>query len=644
MNTLRLSIAAALLTFGAMLPQASADQTRSSLDCLPAETVLALRMPSGRQALEHLRANTRFGSVVLSKQRWDKAMLLLQSENQNEWEGFEQGLAQVGLEVDDLNHLFDGEVGYGLILEPRQDATPLIIGVAWTSPGEALAEKYMTAISKTVAMVNEEADEDRKARRSDIEVAGHEVMHVAVPKITTRYDWGTQNNDDAPRKFKKVTSQDDQINFFITRVGGRVVLMHTLPLNKGLIEGDDAPDFDKISGVEQATQVLARFLQAHAGDAPEDAFAARMLATPGLADAMPNGRSLIEVYGDPKPLWQLLDQADVPNAEQVKQYAAALGLNDVGPMAFRWTFQGEALHGGAFLSAPAPRRGLLKLLDQPPVKPGVPAWVPASAFDYTHFSFDLGAAWTLGKGMAVEMVGEKATAFIDQVELQVQTFAQTDLASVLSGLGTRHTVVRFEPISTPGGGLQKEGDMTRAAIVWQLQDEPTWQQIMTGLTPFTMMTEGAVAPTDEQGFTGFRLQDPNQQMDASLMIGKGYLAFNMGNGVTAPMLNALRNPPTGEGALRNTAGYQRFGQMFEAKPGLTYNYFNGDQVVSVLYGMIMDELESAAEHDDDVARVLTLLPKRDEVEGTLGVGGGHTLVNEHGVASHSLIELPPADE
>lgn len=655
MNRPRLSVAAALLAVAAFAGPAPADPPRASFECLPAETVLSVRLSSVNQTLEHLRAHTMLGRTLLAKQRWEKLDQLAKSQSNDDWAEFEQKLAEVGLEPEDLERLYDGELGYGLVLEPREQSTPMLIGIAWAEPGEEMAEKYLAALGRGVAMVNEEADEVRQTRRTDLEVAGHAVMHLAVPQVDVEYDWGADADDATEESIdgmalkaaapRKVVTHNDQANFFATRIGGRLILLHTFPMNQAQFEAaGENPDFDEVSGVEQATRVLARFLEAHAGGAADDTFAARMLATPGLAEAMPQGRPVLELYADPKPVRALFDRPDAPNGEQVRRFAKQFGLDGLGPLAVRWSLKGQALQGGTFLSAPAPRRGLLSLLDQPKQKPGVPAWVPANAVDYSHVSFDLGAAWTLGKNLAIEMLGQRAAANIEQVEVQVQAFAQNDLASVLTGLGTRHTHVSFNPIGADGDEQVKPGNAFRGALVWQLQDEPTWTTIMTGLTPFTAMTNGAVTTANEQGFTGFRLTVPNAEMEVALMIGKGYLSLTYGNETTAPLLHTLRQPPTGQGALVNTEGYQRFGQMFEARPGLTYSYVDAGHVAGSLYDLIVKAIEDGAEYDETLDELSELLPTRDEVTSSFGVGGGHTVVNEHGLTGRSLLELPKTEE
>ena len=66
-------------------------------------------------------------------------------------------------------------------------------------------------------------------------------------------------------------SVSGRTNLFFTRIGNRILLGGTIPSASAHVPsfGDDAavakPDLDELSGVEQATGVFSRFLEAHSG-------------------------------------------------------------------------------------------------------------------------------------------------------------------------------------------------------------------------------------------------------------------------------------------------------------------------------------------------------------------------------------------
>ena len=117
-----------------------------------------------------------------------------------------------------------------------------------------------------------------------------------------------------------------------------------------------------------------------------------MMATPGLAAALPDGVPLVDVMFVAAPLLKLADDAESPAPARVIK---ALGLDRIGPAALRVALDRGALRAGLFVSAPEPRPGLLALLDQPAFRRDAPAWVPASVFSFDQFSFDLGKAYKL---------------------------------------------------------------------------------------------------------------------------------------------------------------------------------------------------------------------------------------------------------
>ena len=67
--------------------------------------------------------------------------------------------------------------------------------------------------------------------------------------------------------------------------------------------------------------------------------------------------------GDLRPLLKL---ADLDSSGEAAKVIDGLGIDSLGALAMRSVLDGTIMRSGFFLAAPAPREGLLALLDQPP--------------------------------------------------------------------------------------------------------------------------------------------------------------------------------------------------------------------------------------------------------------------------------------
>ena len=104
----------------------------------------------------------------------------------------------------------------------------------------------------------------------------------------------------------------------------------------------------------------------------------------------------------------------------------ALGLDGLKRVESVIGFQGAALATEARIVAPAPRRGLLTLLDQPGLDWDNPPPIPAEVNDFTIVSFDPAAAIKLAKTLTGEF-DPRAPAQIDQTLADIKTRFQIDL-------------------------------------------------------------------------------------------------------------------------------------------------------------------------------------------------------------------------
>ena len=200
------------------------------------------------------------------------------------------------------------------------------------------------------------------------------------------------------------------------------------------------------------------------------------------------------------------------------------------------------------------------MIDQTPLPPEPPEWVPTDILEFQQFSFDLGEVYARLKELSLAEEGERAVQTFNQMEQAVQGTLQTDLTTLLSSVGRRHIAIEFPPKHEP----QPKDDEAKASaavfsqrvgMVWQVKDEQVWNRVMQVIGQFAPAAGGAVETAEEQGFKGFRLhQGP---LEIGLFFGRGYLVLGVGSEVTESLLSVLRTPPTGDAALRTSGLVER---------------------------------------------------------------------------------------
>ncbi|MCX5662142.1 MAG: hypothetical protein NTW19_20895 [Planctomycetota bacterium] len=610
-----LALAIVMVAATSALGQAPA-AARSSWECLPPETVMLMRVPSGKLFLEALRKQTKLGAVGLSQERFDKFTAMLQEESKTEWEKMGQDLAKYNLKTQDWNDLLVGEAGLGVVLAPRPGKAPLVMALSWVEPGGDLAERLVKALEKAV---DEEKGKPATPTRVDSTIEGFKVMRLSMPVLGTANgkppaipaDFGQMTPEQRTEWFKKQQEarkdepriQIDQTQLFVTRVGNRILIGNTFPQHEAEIrelkaKGDVKVDLDALTGVEQATGVYARFLAAHNAKAA-DGVAASLMATPGLAAAMPAGMAGFELLVDPRPLVKMLDPKVDPKASpDAARAIKALGFNTIGPAALRLSLDGTVLRSGGFLSVPAPRTGLVTLFDQAAIAPEPPAWVPANLLGYSQVSFDLGKAYLRVKELVVGEWGPQAQQGFDQAEMQVKGMLQVDLPVLLSSLGSRHSFLTYGPLPKPAAAAAAAGDApapaarpspndeNRMAFVWQLLDEPLWSRVLGVVAPFT-----GQAAVQEQGFNGLRIQQP--QMEAGVFVGKGFMTIGLGKGVTESTLAWLRTPPQGAAAMATSPIFQRGKALLTLEPSMMFQVSDAGRSMRIVREAVINAAEQA---------------------------------------------------
>ncbi len=632
----------------------------SSWDSLPEETVVAARIPDGQAFADALRG-TKFGAVMFSEQRKTAVAKVLESDDSGEWSEFQQQLKEYGLTSDDLLGLFAGESGYAVVRLEAEE--PLLVGLGWLEPGEELALKFYEVIAKAI----DEQDDEQPTTRIDITLANTPVMQLQVPSISVKYDDEYELSDD----YHELSEEEQEAALEIAKqkwaesgvetvkhqtvlighLGGRLLVAHSY-------KSED--EESAAATAEQLNALFGRWLAAHATGS--EGFAPRLTNAAGAARVMAlEGLPVFELLGDVSPLVKLL-RASAPSEEKAEQVVRIFGLDGLGPFAMRSTVEGTEWRTQMSIAVPAPRQGLMQLLDLEPLPIDPPQWVPANAVRYYQLSFDLGKAYEIIKEVTLREFPNQATGGFTMVEMQVQNFAKASLAEVLSSLGNRHTIMSFglESNTNEAGKTATDDDNDedvssngeRMAVVWQLEDEELWARLLKAMTPFAGMAPGTEF-VEEQGFNGWRMKQG--VFEGGLFLGKGYLVLGYGSGVLESVLSSLNYPPTGVDALRGSAVFARASTLLDLEPAMAVEITDGGRYMAMALDVfkkqlgqaekLSDRLNGDEDHEDSGFKLLLTLaraamPSQDETEGMMGVIVSRWEVNDDGVFGDSAQEMP----
>ncbi len=662
-----------ILTLGPSHASADPDQLRPTWQCLPEEAVVAFRIPNGQAAADAFLENTKLGTVLFAGDRIAAVTALIEEKQPEAWSKLQEKLTEYGLTLDDCTKLLAGESGYAVLVsfaDEAEEEPPFAAGLAWFQPGSALATRVYEAVGQAVGHL--EDDED-PIRRVDIDLQQCQVMQLTVPVVNLEYD----TNWELPDDFSELS--DEQRSQFwenlqkareagavkkltyrtvlVGKMGDRLLVAHT----HRDVSADDEP-----AQAEQLTTLLARVVAAHSG-APTD-FVARFAQTPGAAEVFElEGVGVIEVVADLPPLLKLA-RATARDPEEPEQAFRMLGLGQLGTFSLRSTLLGSESHSRYFLAAPAPRPGMLALLDQEPLSTQPPSWVPASVIRFSQWSFDLASAYATIKQAVIKEYPEEAEPRFQQTEAQILAVTQASLEDLLASVGHRHVMLRFEPVlksqAVPAlGRPMDDADdadaeevtvvVERMAIVTQVSDEELWSRVLQSLAPFAGMAPG-IEFKEEQGFRGWRLD--RESFEGGLFLGNGYLVFARGPDVLSTVLSSLNNPPEGSAALEGSELYAEAASIAELGPCVVFDLTDGNRTAKVLVAAFKQSLEQfdriieMVDNDEQMAAqklwlavFRTLLPTEEEVEGTLGVMVTTWEVNEDGLMGRAVQQLPPAD-
>ena len=640
---------------------AIAGDLRPSWECLPEETAVLLHMPQPAEFLEAIRDRTKFGAVAMSEPRlqgfWKLLLDKFRSDGAaGELEDLDEALGRYDLRQEDLPAAFRGDVGAGFVVR-RRDAglPPLVMMLMWLEPGEESAARMVTAAQRKLEEDIAE-DETGTTKRVDLEMAGHEVLWMVEPVMgidPTGLDLGDVkiNEDDEEAIEKRLAELQARVRNaklvktghtygFLARLGGRLAVGQTLPATPSAAQRvAEERDFDVEGGAEDAKETFERFLAAHTdtGRSP----LAEVLETPGMAGALPQGLSLLDVVIDPRVVMKAFDD------EPTKAGLAMIGAESLGPIAWRQTLDEGRYRSGIFASLPAPRTSLMRILDQECDASEVPSFVNREAIDFTQISLDLGKAYETVKEYAVsQRDGEQAANMFAAVEMQAQGWLGVELPRLLTSLGSRHWIVSYPPrvaeafaearrARGQNGGQQARQIADRVAVIWRITDDAPFGKILQRLAG---MAGGDLQ--EEQGFRGVRIPD-----GPAVFLGQDHLVVGIGADSLEKTLTAIRNPPAGESSLRESDVPRRAADLLPLEPARMFGVSDSSRAGGTL-GMLRDMVLSLVPEDveepyrDLLTGVQKILPSDEEMEGMFGVGATTLRVDDNGVSLQTAWEMP----
>lgn len=640
---------------------AFAGDLRPSWECLPEETAVLLRMPQPAEFLEAIRDRTKFGALAMSEPRlqgfWKLLLDKFRSDGAaGELEDLDEALGRYDLRQEDLPAAFRGDVGAGFVVR-RRDAglPPLVMMLMWLEPGEESAARMVTAAQRKLEEDIAE-DETGTTKRVDLEMAGHEVLWMVEPVMgidPTGLDLGDVkiNEDDEEAIEKRLAELQARVRNaklvktghtygFLARLGGRLAVGQTLPATPSAAQrAAEERDFDVEGGAEDAKETFERFLAAHTdtGRSP----LAEVLETPGMAGALPQGLSLLDVVIDPRVVMKAFDD------EPTKAGLAMIGAESLGPIAWRQTLDEGRYRSGIFASLPAPRTSLMRILDQECDASEVPSFVNREAIDFTQISLDLGKAYETVKEYAVsQRDGEQAANMFAAVEMQAQGWLGVELPRLLTSLGSRHWIVSYPPrvaeafaearrARGQNGGQQARQIADRVAVIWRITDDAPFGKILQRLAG---MAGGDLQ--EEQGFRGVRIPD-----GPAVFLGQDHLVVGIGADSLEKTLTAIRNPPAGESSLRESDVPRRAADLLPLEPARMFGVSDSSRAGGTL-GMLRDMVLSLVPEDveepyrDLLAGVQKILPSDEEMEGMFGVGATTLRADDNGVSLQTAWEMP----
>lgn len=572
----------------------SAADLKSPFESLPSETLAAFRFDNSPEMLDTYVEKTKIGKLLFSEEKVAEYKEFIQKLVDSEEAGgnFIQTLNEVGLELDDLYEMISSHIGGAIIDQEVPGHLTMPTVVLWAEMSDGIAERALNAV------LDGSADEDG-IERTDLELPGGPGARIRTIA--------------------------DGSSFLVSQLGNRFFFAIGQP-RQAIESMEAAKAFE-----EAELEALGRFMAAQVGDGGD--FLSSFYADGGVSSVRPNFESRLEILGD---IQKLLDFVPA----QTLQGLQAVDVDKLTKFGIWSGFVDMEERSVMFIGAPAPRKGLAKLMENESFDFSPPAWVPSSVNTYTSASFDMMKLYdffleTAKKFMPPEQVEQQ----VQMGNMQLQMMLQSDIPTLLSSFGNRFHIVEYPielvEIASPQGEMVEIPRSSQALVV----DFSRPEILEAGLAQMAPMMQDPASPMtmiEEQGFKGIRMNDPNQGI-ITVAHGLGKLVFAVGSeDVASRIFSSLSNLPTGENALQNDPELREYLAENSIKPAMVFSYSRGEQVLKNLVP-VMKSLSSSMKSASNegaaelMEEFLELVPEESELEGLLGITFTRMFLNESGL-------------
>ncbi|MEQ9453593.1 MAG: hypothetical protein RLN76_03225 [Phycisphaeraceae bacterium] len=660
-----------------ILPTQATAQLRPGWDALPAETVFCVRMPDTKGFLEQLRDTTALGKRILTEDRLNQVRSLITESDAESWEEFTDQLAEFGFTPEDLIDLATSNWGFAVIAEPRPDMAPRTIGVFWADLDDEMIDRLYTATDRALQKRIDEGD-DNVPTRVDLELAGVEVRQLTENIMGMDRELGFE----MPDNFEQMSQEEiqehfeeqrrlneqaqqvtvDQTHTLIARMPGRLIMAIGFPQlgNRGrdLANNNAAGNIDWETETDLQTlhAVTARLLAAQTQGAA-DPFVARVQATPAIATVVPEQGAVFEIYADLALInniirEQMIANENPENVDTFNTIMSTLGLDRIGMLAGAIALDGQALRTNFFLGMPEPRTGLPQTFAANTLPPTPPGWVPTDV-GYTQLAYDLGLLYDLIIETTVAVAGPEARQGVDMANGTLFGFVQADIRTLLSSLGTRHSIVlaKHEQVMATDYEYNEQTDdwdeievpeqVQPVALVWEVTDADLWQRVINALAmTIVPQSDGAIESIDQQGFSGLRSSE-EVGPPMGLMLGNGRLVLTVGPAILDRLLTLLNNPPDSRFSMAGSVLYQDANRILNLRPGMSMSIQDGGASTIDLKNFMLWGLDNTVDAEPLLRdKIRNLMPSDEDIAAAFGVSAAQITFTPEGMLIESAAELP----
>ncbi len=335
------------------------------------------------------------------------------------------------------------------------------------------------------------------------------------------------------------------------------------------------------------------------------------------------GDSVVEWYFDPMGLIAAALNSDENAAFQAlafQSYLPITGFDKFKAVGGNIDLAegGYDVHSRSFMFVEQPTTGALRAMEFPPTDLTPPAWVGATAPQYTSMNWDAPGAYSALVEMANAFTGP------GNAEQQVKTWAtqlgfhlKDDLIDLLDG-----QIVMLTDVNTEGEQVAQ-----KALFAVKLKDATKFQETLNNILEKTGTN---VTKRDFEGTKVYDLQAPSADVSPAMAISKNYFFFS----THADSLEAaLRPSSSGDETLAKSKDYVRLSKLMPAKNSMV-SFSDFAKQLKPTYEMVKSgKLDAAFNGEFDAS----ILPDFDKIEKFFSISGSYTVPDEKGVLSESFL-------